>query len=436
MDLESAIKGLPIDLHNIELVKSDDVIKGKGTLSLNSEGIIELKIFPDYPKDFSIETFFESYNKSATDAGKLLSEEVYYSLKGIAVNNDQYICKRLLITDHDNLRVYTIKLCSDLFITNDPKLDSFQTARVQIPYKIKLPTNRGFEVEKKYSDKWISRSLLRNIFEINLEDTTIDVFSTSDTTNILIQNNDTVITEDNIRIIITTLEFITSSIIDRYSVEYEKAGIFKRVFRYSSPQRKVITKGKPPISIPVSVNQDNITTLFVKFYKFIKVNSPEPLNDLLIRVISAQNSFITTYALTITTAIESILHSYYSTGKKYYSDSEIAFVLTEIKQTEICDLIKKRLTGMVNSIFGQESADDIIKDLIKKGKVKSIFYDDWKKLRNPVSHGKDPTDDFQKYIKLCESNLVFFHILVFILIDYKGVYSDYSTYGYPHVVME
>ena len=155
MELESTIKGLPIDLHDIELVKADDIIKGKGTLSLNSYGLIELKIFPDNPKDFTIETLFKSYNQSIADAGKLLSEEAYYSFKGTAVNNDQYICKRLLITDRHNLRVYTIKLCSDLIITNDPKLDSFQTARVQIPYKIKLPTNHGFEVEKKYGlKKW------------------------------------------------------------------------------------------------------------------------------------------------------------------------------------------------------------------------------------------------------------------------------------------
>ncbi len=435
MDLESNINGLPIDLHDIELVKADDIIKGKGSLFLNSNGIIELKIFPDNPKDFTIETFFSSYNQSIADAGKLLPEEAYYSFKGTAVNNDQYFCKRLLITDHYNLRVYTFKLCSDLIITNDPTQDSFKIARVQVPYMIKLPTNHGLEVERKYSDKWISKSLSRNIFEINLSETSIDIFSTSDKTNILIQNRDTVLSEDDIQLIILTVEFITSSIIDRYSVEYEKTGIYKRVFRYAFPQRRDITKGKPPLSISASVNQEHFTELFVKFYQFIKDNTLEPLNSILGRVISAQNSFITGYALTITTAIENILHSYYSSGKKNLSKDEIEFTLTELNKTDICDLIKKRLIGMITNIFGQESADDIIRDLIKKGMLKRKFYRDWKKLRNPVSHGKDPTDDFQKYMNLCETNLVFFHILVLKLICYKGVYSDYSTYGYPYVDM-
>ena len=104
---------------------------------------------------------------------------------------------------------------------------------------------------------------------------------------------------------------------------------------------------------------------------------------------------------------------------------------SEINQTKIDDLIKKRLIGMVNNIFGQESADDIIRGLIKKRKLDKRFYGYWKKLRNPVSHGKDPTDDFQEYLNLCESNLVFLHYLILLLINYKGVYSDYSTFGYP-----
>jgi hypothetical protein len=332
--------------------------------------------------------------------------------------------------------VYTSELCSELIITNEPNDDSFRIARVQIPYKIRLPANHDVEIERKYSDKWISRSVTMDIFEINLDDKSIVIFSKSDSTNILIQNKDSDLLEEDIQFIITSIEFITSSIIDRYSIEYEKNEIYKRVFRYSSKQQKSITQGKPPLFISVSVNQEYFTELFVKFYHFIKVNGRDPLNSLLRRVISAQNSFITSYALTITTAIESILHSYYSSGKSNFSKSDIESVLIELNKTNICDLIKKRLIGMINNIFGQESADDIIRELIKKRKLKRRFYNNWKKLRNPVSHGKDPTDDFQEYLDLCEANLIFFHILLLILIDYKGVYSDYSSYGYPYVEMD
>lgn len=220
MDIESNIKGLPIDLHDIELIRTDNTIKGKGTLSLNSKGLIELKLFPDNPKEYTIETFFKEYTQLNADAGKILTEDSYYSLKGIAVNNDQYYCKRVIITDHNNLRVFTGEVCSDLIITNDPNADTFRIARIQIPYKIKLPTNRGSETEKKYSDKWINKSVTRNIFEINIENSSIIIFTSGDSTNILIQNSDNAISENDIDYVISTTEFITSSVIDRYSVEY------------------------------------------------------------------------------------------------------------------------------------------------------------------------------------------------------------------------
>jgi len=436
MDIESNIKGLPIDLHDIELIRTDNTIKGKGTLSLNSKGLIELKLFPDNPKEYTIETFFKEYTQLNTDAGKILTEDSYYSLKGIAVNNDQYYCKRVIITDHNNLRVFTGEICSDLIITNDPNADTFQIARIQIPYKIQLPSNRGSETEKKYSDKWINRSVSRNIFEINIENSSIIIFTSGDSTNILIQNSDNAISENDIDYVISTTEFITSSVIDRYSVEYERADIYKRVFRYSFPQRKDITKGKPPLSISISGNQAYYTKLYISYFQFIKERGCDPITGLVRRIISAQKAYITGYALTITTAIEALLHSYYSTGKNNISGCDIDFTIKELDKTDINEEIKRRLGGMINNIFGQERAEDIIRDLIKKGKLEKKYFDGWKTLRNSVNHGKEPTSDYQEYLNLCETNLVFFHILVLSLISYSGVYSDYSTYGYPYVEME
>jgi hypothetical protein len=435
MDINSNTKGLPIDFHEISLIKKDDKIIGKGTLSLNSDGFIELKLFPDNPKEFTIETFFKEYAQSNADAGKLLSQESYFTLTGTAVNDDHYSCKRILITDHNNLRVFTGKVCSDLIISNESNADSFRTARIQIPYKINIPPNRVYEAVKKYSDKWINRSASKNIFEVKTENSSIIIFPTADTTNILIQNSDTEISENDIDFVISTTEFITSSIIDRYSVEYERTGIYKRIFRYSSPQRRDITKGNPPLSISISIDQLNYTRLFIRFHQFVKERGCDPITGLVRRVISAQKAYINGYALSITTAIEAILHSYYSTGTRNISKNDIDFTISELDKTELREEIKRRLIGTVNNIFGQKRADDIIRDLIDKGALEKRYYESWKTLRNSVNHGKEPTNDFQEYLNLCETNLVFFHILILRLIGYTGYFTDYSNYGFPLLKM-
>ena len=50
IDLEKKIEGLPRDLSEIELTTPSETIKGKGSIFLGKNGIIELKIYVDNPK--------------------------------------------------------------------------------------------------------------------------------------------------------------------------------------------------------------------------------------------------------------------------------------------------------------------------------------------------------------------------------------------------
>lgn len=435
MNLDDKIKGFPVDLYDIQLDSQKDSLKGKGTLYLNSNGFIELKLFLDTPRENSIKNFFESLNESNANAGKILSEDSYYSLKGISTNKDVYVCKRLLLGDHDNFKIYTGEVCSEIIIKHGNNSEEFKIAKVEIPYKIIIPKNHVIESEKKYSDKWTSKSVSLEIFEILIENQSIDIFSSSESTTILIQNENSGTIEMDIPLIISSLEFVTAIIIDRYAIEYENENGTKRAFRYFHKQRTEILKGRAPLWISSGM-RDNFTDLFIKFYYFLQNHKKhESINQTLARIISSRYSYITLYALAVSTAIETIVMDYYSTGKKRNSQSELSIAITEIEKTSLSDTLKKRITGMLGSILGQEKADDIIFNMVNQGDLNQKFYDNWKKLRNSVNHGKDPDPDIQVYSDLCESNLVLYHILILRLIEYKGHYTDYSTYGHPLIKM-
>ena len=48
-------------------------------------------------------------------------------------------------------------------------------------------------------------------------------------------------------------------------------------------------------------------------------------------------------------------------------------------------------------------------------------------------HADSPRSiDLQTYINLCDSILVLFYQLIFLVIGYTGYYTDYSTYHYPN----
>lgn len=438
MDLDKTIKGIPIDLYAIELVSGDISIKGKGSISLDEDGLIELKLFADESKNYTIYSVFDSFKETQEKVGKILTEDSYFSITGIAPNNDKYQCSRIYIKECDNLKVFTAIICSDLIISNSLTSDSFKTAKIEIPYKLRIPENNVIQSEKKYSDKWVSRSASLDIFEVILQNQSIIIFTDSQSTNILIQNDNYDTLGNDIPKIIDSISFLTSSIIDRYVIEYanNKNGAYKRVFRFFHKQRRKVLRGLPPLYISSSMKRENYTELFLKYYDFLQNRNYESVIETLCRIISAQNSYITSYALTITVAIETILLEYYSDRVKPLTKNEINSAIDEIKQTSICENLKKRVIGMLNGVIGQVRADDIIKALVEEGKIKKEYFENWKKLRNSVNHGKDPSPDFQIYTDLCESNLVFYYTLILLLIDYKGEYTDYSTYGHPLIQLK
>jgi hypothetical protein len=432
IDLDNKIKGLPRDLSEIELTNSEETIRGKGSIILNKNGIIELKVYVDNPKPVSIESFFKEINQNNEEVGKLIPEESYYSFKGISTNNEEYTSSRVWITDHDNYKIYTGELGSELKITNSSFSEKAKVAKVEIPYEIKIPQNHIVETNKKYSDKWTSRNTSRELFEITFENNSIDIISDGDTTIMLIQYKEGGNLEEDIPLLINSLGFVTATIIDRYVVEYRlEKGKFKTEYHYFHKQRLRILTGEPPLYISSSYKNENYISLFSDFFKYLSTTKHDKLIETFDRIISAQNTFITVYALTLTTAIETVINNFYPADSHRIPKNEIDLAVKEIEQTKMLETLKSRIIGMLGNIAGQVRADDIIIDLVSRGLISEKFRSNWKTLRNSVNHGENPTNEFQELINLCASNLVFYYSLILNLISYKGQFTDYSTYGYP-----
>ena len=202
-------------------------------------------------------------------------------------------------------------------------------------------------------------------------------------------------------------------------------------FRYYHKQRSEILKGLPPLGISAGLSVD-FTELFIKYYLYLKSHNHDIIVQTQTRIISAENTYITIYALALTTAVEAILKKYFKEEHKKLKD-DLSISKKEIEKTSLSDPLKQKIISMINNIMGQVRADDILKGLIDKGTIDKKFYTDWKKLRNSVNHGDSPTDNFQTYCDLCDSCLVLYYSLILKLINYKGRYTDYSVYGHPMI---
>lgn len=95
-----------------------------------------------------------------------------------------------------------------------------------------------------------------------------------------------------------------------------------------------------------------------------------------------------------------------------------------------------RVTGIMSGLTTIRAVDRMI-SIAKHGHADLQHINAWKKLRNrgvhPSTAGRDDTSsrDFQKLIDQLHSVNVLLSHLLFHLIDYRGLYTDYSTKGFP-----
>jgi hypothetical protein len=143
------------------------------------------------------------------------------------------------------------------------------------------------------------------------------------------------------------------------------------------------------------------------------------------------DSYISVYALTLATHIELVVKNYFKEFAKKISDDIIVAAIEEIKVLNINEALKPRIIGFLSNIRGEIRAKDILNELVKNDEIASKQLNYWNKLRNSSTHGDNLNMEFQELFNLCSANLVLYYNLIFILINYTGSYSDYSTYGYP-----
>jgi hypothetical protein len=95
-----------------------------------------------------------------------------------------------------------------------------------------------------------------------------------------------------------------------------------------------------------------------------------------------------------------------------------------------------RLLGLLG-MMADPRVQDRLSSLTKKGYTNSVYVSSWKKLRNSNVHPKSsqlkavPADLVQKKFDQVHQVEVLLHQIIFFLIGYKGIYTNYGVHGFP-----
>ena len=74
---------------------------------------------------------------------------------------------------------------------------------------------------------------------------------------------------------------------------------------------------------------------------------------------------------------------------------------------------------------------DQLNQIKERGIINAEHIEAWKHLRNIVTHGSIDDINFDERYSLCNMVSQLMYLLIFDLIGYKGIFTDYTKEGYP-----
>ena len=194
----------------------------------------------------------------------------------------------------------------------------------------------------------------------------------------------------------------------------------------------------PLLGPPIKLNRIDASAIakemFIKYIRYISKNKSEllhPISVELLRVVRASQYSLDAQSLVVAVAVEAILQSQYPKIKiSKEKNEEIDLVQEHIMNLEISSNLKRRLKGLIGTMKKSRPIDQL-NQIKERGIINAEHIEAWKHLRNIVTHGSIDDTNFDERYSLCNMVSQLMYLLIFDLIGYKGIFTDYTKEGYP-----
>lgn len=406
---------------------------GAGTIAADEPGKFLLKVF--FEESFSLE---ESFASLKWEVGKVIDSEHYYDLDARDILGNTWTSKRLLPDRSAGPNGSMIKATFQDLEHIDNGHPNINGSMVDFYFDdlIKVPLNTVVREETKVGSEARSFSLGLQLarFTSNGVKFEIDNSSGKSVLRAVFETSDVSLVQVNR--IFETLCFALAHTKSWSVLDIWGATERKTLLHAVEPEPKRTQIG-PPLHISHDDISQSVWKLFDQYFCHVTkdVNSTHhPISLLNRSILESGKASLDVQALTLSVTVESLLMD---TMKEFYP------VPDELKNDICCAQKLINECGSLSPSFRQRilgalgnmkhpRAKDILAELKKKSLIDPALVTTYGKLRNQMAHGaRDPNADIQELFNQTNSVLVLFYQLVFLIVGYKGSFSDYGEYGYP-----
>ena len=210
-----------------------------------------------------------------------------------------------------------------------------------------------------------------------------------------------------------------------------------RFQNHKQPSRK--STPWPPYRVEPVDNTGSIWGMFDRYLAYVlqdTENQIHPLSRWVFSIGRTRDSSLEGLALTLAVAVESVLDQFYKDIGQPTSTyvKAVEELIEHLVKWDGDNQVISRAKGSISNMKSAR-ADDRLRQLVKDGVIFEKDRGAWKKLRNAATHGRWDFygDSVQELLDLTGTASCLFNRLVFYLIGYSGMQTDYGSHGWPTV---
>lgn len=228
---------------------------------------------------------------------------------------------------------------------------------------------------------------------------------------------------------------VMTGIIPRPAFCAQSFGHFEMVTVFSHRVVRV-KQQRTPVPLQPTTEKHNPYSLFKKYLNYSLNNSDDSgwcnLGREWSSIILSRNVSVSAEILATCIAIEWATKTFFGDIRiSRIPKSAMIKLLNGIRGAKVSEAVSKRAIDVVSGALSQVRCKDILYALHKRALITKEMVTAWDKNRNSSAHGSKTYAVTQK--QLGDSDVLFqlFCLLVFMVIDYKGRYTDYGVVGWP-----
>lgn len=366
--------------------------------------------------------------------GSIIPESHYYILEGLDLKGRKWYSSEFYPSHytHINYRGALFKgTVQEIYF--ERKIDSDNINKIHLDFlnSFNIPANEFTETIMRSCNREIKK-VSRNVWRFKDNDISYTFTNENYGLSVDVESN-RAFPSDYISCITETLCFVFARLI------FPSIGI-ERKHNNIKYLLKVLEKpgATPLLEPPIKLNRIDASVIakemFIKYIRYISKNRSElihPISVELKRVIRASQYSLDAQSLVVAVAVEAILKSqYHEIEIPEENNKEIDFVREHINISNISSNLKERCKGLFAMLKQNRPKDQLIQ-LKERGIINKEHIKAWERLRHTVTHGDIDSINFDERYNLCNMVSQLMYLLIFDLIGYKGILTDYTKEDYP-----